>query len=144
MFHYYYYYSYYYWATLQYYIHAAYCYRRSSVVCQSVGRSVGLCQSRSWTVQKMAEPIEISFALWNWVVPRNHVLDGALVPQWEGAILRRERRRPIVGTTMQHFDHLLLLQWLSQTTCHVLVTVAFPLDTARGFTAMRVIQRTWV
>jgi len=43
-----------YWAALQYYIDAAYCYRRSTVVCQSVGLSAGLpvCLSQSWAVQK--------------------------------------------------------------------------------------------
>jgi len=35
----------------------------------------------------MAEPIEMSFKLWTWVGPRNHVLDGVLDLPCEGAIL---------------------------------------------------------
>jgi len=54
----------------QYYVYTAYCYRRSSVVCLSVGRPVGLsvCLSVCWSVTivsraKTAEPIEIPFGM---------------------------------------------------------------------------------
>jgi len=33
---------------------------------------------------KTIEPIEMPFGLWTWVVPRNHVLDGAQVPHARG------------------------------------------------------------
>ena len=32
------------------------------------------------------EPMEISFGVWTWVRPVNHVLDGARITPWEGAI----------------------------------------------------------
>jgi len=50
--------------ALQYYVDAAYCYRRSSVVCRSICLSV---TSRA----KTAEPIEMPFVLWTRVGPRN-------------------------------------------------------------------------
>jgi len=37
---------------------------------------------------KTAEPIELLFGLRTRVGPRNHVLDGVQICQWEGAILR--------------------------------------------------------
>jgi len=37
---------------------------------------------------KMAEPVEIPFGLWTGVGPRNHMLDGVQIWQWEGALLR--------------------------------------------------------
>ena len=73
------------------YVHAAYCYRRSSVVCPFVGLSVCRSVFRSLTIAspaKTAEPIEMPFWLLNRVGPRNHVLDGGLDPPCEGAILK--------------------------------------------------------
>ena len=64
------------------YVDAAYFYRPSSAVCQSVRLSV--CHSSA----KTAEPIKMPFELWARMGPRNHVLDGGPVPPWEGAILR--------------------------------------------------------
>ena len=64
------------------YVHAAYCYQPSSVVCQSVCLSVTLVSPA-----KTAAPIEIPFWLRTLVGPRNHVLDGGPDPPWEGAIL---------------------------------------------------------
>ena len=43
---------------------------------------------------KAAEPIEMPFALWAWMGPRNYVLDGGPNPPQEGAIL--VERAPIV------------------------------------------------
>jgi len=75
----------YYLAASQCYIDAAYCYRRSSVVRQSVGLSVTISSPA-----KTAEPIEMPFELWTRVGPRNHVFDGGSDPPFEGAILKRE------------------------------------------------------
>ena len=49
------------------YVDAAYCYRWSSEVCQSV--MVVSCA-------KTAELIDMPYGLWTWVGQRNHVLDG--------------------------------------------------------------------
>ena len=46
----------------------------------------------------MAESIEMPFRLWVPRGPRNHVLDGVQMPQWEGTILGE--RVPIVSTAM--------------------------------------------
>jgi len=57
------------------YVDATYCYRPTSVVCQSVCLSVSLSVSQSVTLvsyAKMAEP----FGLGTWIGPKNHVLDG--------------------------------------------------------------------
>ena len=75
------------------YVDVACCYRPSSVVCWSVCRSV--CHIREPC--KTAEPIEMPFGLWTWMVSRNHVVDGSSSPIRRGkmgqerAILRRER-----------------------------------------------------
>jgi len=58
------------------YVDAAYCYRRSSVVCRSV---------TVVSLAKTAEPIEMPFELWAPVGSRNHVLDGSK-SLWTGAI----------------------------------------------------------
>jgi len=52
-------------AASQYYVDAADCYRRSSVVCRSVGPSVMIVSPA-----KTAEPIEMPFGLWARVGPR--------------------------------------------------------------------------
>ena len=55
--------------SVRHYLFAAYCYRRSSVVCLSV------CLSVTTVIPaKTAEPMEITFGLWIPVGPRNHVL----------------------------------------------------------------------
>jgi len=56
------------------YVDAAYCYRPSSVVCQSECRSVTIASPA-----KTAEPIEMPFALWTGVGPRKsvHIRRGA-------------------------------------------------------------------
>ena len=66
----------------QYYVDAAYCYRRSSVVCRSLCHNSEPC--------KMAELIEIPFGLRTRVGPENHVLHWGQDPLWEGAILKGE------------------------------------------------------
>jgi len=53
------------------YVDAVYCYRPSSVVCRSIGRSVTLVSPA-----KTASPIEMPFWLRTRMGPRNHVLDG--------------------------------------------------------------------
>jgi len=75
------------------YVDATYCYRRSSVVCRSVGLSVGL----SVTIvspAKTAKAIEIPFGLWTPVGPRNRVLDGVQISLRRGNF--EEKGRPIV------------------------------------------------
>jgi len=66
------------------YVDAAYCYRRSSVVCRSV---------TIVSPAKTAEPIEMPFGLWIRMGLRNHVLEGSRSP-YEGAILN-ERGGPL-------------------------------------------------
>jgi len=66
------------------YVDAAYCYQPSSVVCQ-VCLSITLVSP-----VKMAEAIEMPFALRTRVGPRNHVLDRDPHPPWGGAILKEE------------------------------------------------------
>jgi len=70
---------------------ALYCYRRSSVVCLSVGRSV--CHDREpckngWTDRG-------ALWRWTWVVPMNHVLNWVQIPTRRG-ILEGGKWRPIV------------------------------------------------
>jgi len=62
-----------------YYVDAAYCYRRSSVVCLSVGRSVTIVSPA-----KTTEGIEMPFGLQTRVGPRNDVLDGVQIPVRRG------------------------------------------------------------
>jgi len=57
------------------YVDAAYSYRPSSVVCRSVGLSVGLSVTLV-SPAKTAAPIELPFGLRTWVGLGNHVLDG--------------------------------------------------------------------
>jgi len=64
------------------YVDAVYCYRPSSVVCQSVTLV---------SPAKTAAPIEMPFGLRTRVDPGNHVLDGVLIPPWYCAILRLDR-----------------------------------------------------
>jgi len=58
------------------YVDAAYFYRPSSVVCQSVTLV---------SPAKTAAPIELPFGLRTWVGPENHVLDAGPDPACEGA-----------------------------------------------------------
>jgi len=44
---------------------------------------------------KMAESIEMPFALWTWVDPMNYVLHRGPDPPWEGAILVGENGGPL-------------------------------------------------
>jgi len=63
------------------------------IVTDGVAWSVGLSALLSVTIvshAKTDEPIEMSFALWTGVGPRNHVLDGGPDPPWEEVILTRE------------------------------------------------------
>ena len=57
------------------YVDAAYFYRPSSVVCQSVRLFVTVV-----SLAKTAQPIEIQFGLRTRVGPRNHVLDEVQIP----------------------------------------------------------------
>jgi len=60
-------------------VNAAYCYRRSTVVCRlSVGRSATLSPA------KTAEQAEVLFGLWTCVGLRRHVLDGGPDPRANG------------------------------------------------------------
>jgi len=72
------------------FLDAAYCYRSSSVVCQSVGRSVTLVSPA-----KTAAPIEMPFGLRTPVGPRNHVLDGVQIPHGKGPFCGG-KGRPII------------------------------------------------
>jgi len=60
------------------------------MVCRSVCLSVTFVRRA-----KTAEPIEMPFALWTLVGPRNHILDGGPYPLSEGAILKGERGGPL-------------------------------------------------
>ena len=53
----------------------------------------------SVSCSKMAEPIEILFELWTWVVPRNHVLNGVQISPCERAIFRG---KDMPGHARQH------------------------------------------
>ena len=73
------------------YVDAAYCYKPSSVVCQSV--CLPVCHTsepckNGWTDRDAVIVLKIR------VGPQNHVLEGGPDPQWEGAILRRGRTYP--------------------------------------------------
>ena len=57
------------------YVHSAYCYRPSSVVCRSARQSVTL-----ESPAKTAEPIDCGLG-WG---PRNHILDGVQIPMGRG------------------------------------------------------------
>ena len=56
---------------------AACCYRPSSVVCPSVGRSVTIM-----SCAKTAEPIEMPFGIWTRVGPVKHALCGVHSAHW--------------------------------------------------------------
>jgi len=45
----------------------------------SVGRSVTIVSPA-----KTAEPIEMPFGKWTWVIPKNHVFDGVRIPMEMG------------------------------------------------------------
>jgi len=63
----------------QYDVDVPYCYRPSSVVCQS------LCQSFTIVnAAKTSEPIDISFRLWSLVGPRNHLFNGVKIAHTKG------------------------------------------------------------
>jgi len=83
-------------------VDAAYCYRPSSLVCQSVTLVIHV---------KTAEPIEMPFGLRTWVGPRNHVLDEIQIPRQKGAILR--------GVAHCHTVRSSLQKWLKQSRCCV-------------------------
>jgi len=68
------------------YTDAAYCYRRTNVVCLSVY----LSWSRLTSPAKTAEPIEMPFGMWTWVDGSKHVLDGVHI----GASWRIRLNRP--------------------------------------------------
>ena len=72
------------------YVDAAYCYRPSSVVCRSVGRSVCLVTLVSPAL------IEMPFGLRTRVGPRNHVLDGGPDPSMGMGNFEGGKGRPIV------------------------------------------------
>jgi len=62
-------------------VDAAYCYRRSSVVCLS-------------SPVKMAEPIKMPFGMWTRVGTRNQVLNGIQIPLQRGNF-ERENGDPL-------------------------------------------------
>jgi len=78
--------------TTSQYADAAYCYRRSSVVCRSVCRSITIVSPE----KKTAELVEVLFGMWTWVGRRNHVFDGVQLLPREGAILRRMAAQCVV------------------------------------------------
>ena len=61
------------------YVDAAYCYRPSSVVCQSVAVV---------SPAKTDEPIEMPFCVWTWAGRKHHILDGVQIAPCYGAIFR--------------------------------------------------------
>jgi len=80
------------------YVDAAYCYRRSSVVCHTSEPC------------KTAEPIEMPFAMWTQLDPRKHVLDGGA--HWHNLANMIERFMCGVDAAFlsNYFNHL-VLQW---------------------------------
>jgi len=74
-------------SCLRTYVDAAYSYRPSSVVCQSVTLV---------SPAKTAAPIELPFGLRTWVSPGNHVLDGGPDPPMGRGKFLGENGRPIV------------------------------------------------
>jgi len=48
-------------------------------VTEEVAWCLWVCLSRSWAVQKTAEPIKMTFGMWTWVGPRKQVLDGVYI-----------------------------------------------------------------
>jgi len=62
-------------AASHYYVDAAYCYRWSSVVCLSVGRSIAIVSP-----VKTTQPNEMPFGVWTWAGPRNHAVDAVQIP----------------------------------------------------------------
>ena len=98
------------------YVETTYWYRRISVVCLFVCRSVCLLVCHDCEPCKTAEPIEMPFGLWTRVGPGNHVLNGGTDSTVEGASFGRKcfplysttdhvRRR--CGLLSNYFDHLL-------------------------------------
>ena len=72
------------------YVDAAYCYKRSSVVCLSVSLSVTIAMSA-----KTAEPIEIKLGMLSGVGPGNHACSRKPCIRW-GEPSRAEAMRPYV------------------------------------------------
>jgi len=95
---------------------AACCYRPSSVVCPSVGRSVTIM-----SCAKTAEPIEMPFGIWTRVGPVKHALCGVHSAHWRNLTNTVHVRRQF-GLLSNYFDHLLLLL-LSSLSAHM--TLAF-------------------
>jgi len=84
------------------YVDAVYCYRLSSVVCQSLTLV---------SPAKTAEQIETLFGLRTRVGPRNNVLDWGPDPPWEGSILRgRDGPFKVQG----HCSHLYESSWTNR------------------------------
>ena len=77
-----------YWATSQYYIDAAYCYRQCSTGCLSVCLSVGL--SQSWALQKWLKRLRCRLGCELRWTKRTIVLDGSPDFPSEWTILREE------------------------------------------------------
>ena len=78
-------------------VDAANCYRRSSVVCLSVGLSVTIVSPA-----KTAEPIEMPFGAWTMMGPRKRASDGVHI----GATWRIRLNRPCAAA-MRPFVKLL-------------------------------------
>jgi len=85
---------------------AAYCYRPSSVVCQSVCWSVVVVSHA-----KITEPVEMPFGLWDRMGPRKHALHRVNI----GATWRIRTNRPPsmcggdAALLLNYVDHLLFL-----------------------------------
>jgi len=72
-----------------------YCYRWSSMICLSIGRSVGL--SQSWALQKYLNRLRCHLDV-DSGGPRNHVLDGGPdPPMWRGTFEEENVIRMAVG-----------------------------------------------
>jgi len=86
------------------------------------GEACSVCLSVGWSVTilspaKTAEPIEMPFAVWTWVDPRNHVLDDGPDPPSEGAILRGNIICMANGWLEEQDQHFFLQKNLSWTKC---------------------------
>ena len=82
------------------YVDKAYCYRRMSVVCLFICRSVMIVRPA-----KMAKPVEMPFELWSRMRPTKHVLDGVQIPT-------RRRQLSCVGRFKSIVKHRIWGNWV--------------------------------
>jgi len=87
-------------AASHYRVDVVYCYRRSSVVCPSVGWYVTILSPAN-----AAELIKIPFWMWARVYPRNHALDGSPDPSMRMGNLDGEKVIRMADGRLKERDH---------------------------------------